>query len=58
MFSLIFTFSCMTEDGEIQSEVPTPAIAEMEVTENTKAQTTEWRLGYGTSMDGDIEPCG
>lgn len=58
MFSLIFTFSCITEEPSTQPLTPNSPTVEMESTGNPKPQMTEWRLGYGTSMDGDIEPCG
>ena len=46
----ILLFGCgqdALEQAQGTAEAPQPVM-----------QATDWMLGFGTSMDGDIEPCG
>ena len=49
MMWLMF-LSCMSNEAG-----PTEAPLEKD---NTESPAIDWMLGFGTSMDGDIEPCG
>lgn len=51
MFTL-WLWGCQTPSQERETEVPDVVVVDEDF------PLLKWTLGFGTSMDGDIEPCG